>query len=419
MRVLPRMGAVVSTAEAPWWSVRFPAEVHEPTLAWLRDLAACDVSQGTLRSYGYDLLRWLRFLHVSGVPWERAERIHVRALVEFLRETPNPARTGRSQSAPALGSLNPVTGKAYPGARYAPRTINHQLTVLHGFYAFAVDFDLGPLVNPVPAQRARDGGRPHGHQSPLEPVRLLPRAAYRQRVPRTAPRSIPDDAVDRLLAALTCNRDRALVAFYLSSGVRASELLGLRLERIDYGRRTITVVSKGSRSLDEVPASADAFVWLALYLAELGGPPAVEGPVWWTRRSPRRPFTYHAARAVLGRANALLGTNYSLLSRPGARFRCCHRPVSPDRSPNPPCRSLGNGLSTVTAVRRGSWWAMGLGSCCPGRCSGRPSHPRRSGSTRPRPPRSATARQGRVGDGGVDPNSSRAWPAACGRVSTR
>jgi integrase len=88
--------------------------------------------------------------------------------------------------------------------------------------------------------------------------------------------------------------------------------LGLRLERIDYGRRTITVESKGSRSLDEVPASADAFVWLALYLAELGGPPAVEGPVWWTRRAPRRPLNYHAARAVLGRANALLGTNYSL-----------------------------------------------------------------------------------------------------------
>jgi hypothetical protein len=26
-----------------------------------------------------------------------------------------------------------------------------------------------------------------------------------------------------------------------------------------------------------------------------------------------------------------------LLSRPGARFQCYHRPVSPDRSPNPPC----------------------------------------------------------------------------------
>ena len=59
-----------------------------------------------------------------------------------------------------------------------------------------------------------------------------------------------------------------------------------------------------------------------------------------------------------------------LLSRPEARFRCCHRPVSPGRSPNPSCRSLGNGLSTVAAVRRCSWWAMGLGSCCPGRCIG-------------------------------------------------
>ena len=59
-----------------------------------------------------------------------------------------------------------------------------------------------------------------------------------------------------------------------------------------------------------------------------------------------------------------------LLSRPGARFRCFHRPVSPGRSPNPPCRSLGNGLSTASAVKRGSWAAMGLGSCCPGSRTG-------------------------------------------------
>jgi len=78
-------------------------------------------------------------------------------------------------------------------------------------------------------------------------------------------------------------------------------------------------------------------------------------------------------------------------SRPGARFWHCCQPVSPDRSPNPPCRLLGNGLSTVTAVRRGSWMAMGWGSCCPGRRSGRPSRPG-SGSTRPRPLRSAIAR---------------------------
>jgi len=39
------------------------------------------------------------------------------------------------------------------------------------------------------------------------------------------------------------------------------------------------------------------------------------------------------------------------VSRPGARFRDCSRPVSPDLSPNPPCASQRNGLSTVPAVR--------------------------------------------------------------------
>jgi transposase-like protein len=41
------------------------------------------------------------------------------------------------------------------------------------------------------------------------------------------------------------------------------------------------------------------------------------------------------------------------LSRHGARCRHCCRSVSPCRSPNPPCVSPRNGLSTVAAVRRG------------------------------------------------------------------
>jgi transposase-like protein len=42
-----------------------------------------------------------------------------------------------------------------------------------------------------------------------------------------------------------------------------------------------------------------------------------------------------------------------LLSRPGARCPGCPESVSPGRSPNPPCASRRNGLSTVAAVRRG------------------------------------------------------------------
>ena len=51
------------------------------------------------------------------------------------------------------------------------------------------------------------------------------------------------------------------------------------------------------------------------------------------------------------------------LSRPGARCRCCRRSVSPGRSPNPPCGSLRNGLSTVSAIRLGWAGSTGWGSC--------------------------------------------------------
>ena len=59
-------------------------------------------------------------------------------------------------------------------------------------------------------------------------------------------------------------------------------------------------------------------------------------------------------------------------SRPGARCPDCSGSVSPGRSPNPPCASRRNGLSTVPAGGSGlvSSTARVWGSCCRGRCSG-------------------------------------------------
>ncbi|MFC9964323.1 tyrosine-type recombinase/integrase [Nocardia ignorata] len=310
---LPAIGSVETIPGPPGYQVRFPDRPHVACEMWLRELSACDLSPSSLRSYGCDLLRWLRFLHVHDVAWQRAERGHVRDLVEHLRTAPNPRRLRRSPTAAPLGSVNQITGKPYPTLGYAPRTINHQLTVLSEFYDFAIDADLGPLVNPVPQQRGRARDRAHAHHNPMQPFARGRRAQYRQKVPQQQPRAIPDQVIDNLFAALRRHRDRALVAFYLSSGVRASELLGMRLVDVDAGQRTIKVVSKGSRELAEVPASADAFAWLALYLMEAAQHGYLaDGLVWHTLRSPFRPLNYHAARAVLMRANALLGTNHSL-----------------------------------------------------------------------------------------------------------
>jgi len=55
---------------------------------------------------------------------------------------------------------------------------------------------------------------------------------------------------------------------------------------------------------------------------------AGDHPLWWTLRRPLRRLTYHAAHRMFTRAGAQLGANWTLLSRPGARCRCCHRSVS-------------------------------------------------------------------------------------------
>ena len=81
-----------------------------------------------------------------------------------------------------------------------------------------------------------------------------------------------------------------------------------------------------------MPASPDAFVWLRLYQVGLGAevPTGRDQPLWWTRRRPRRPLSYDAARAMFNRANAALGLNWSLHDlRHTAAYRMARDPSVP------------------------------------------------------------------------------------------
>ena len=78
---------------------------------------------------------------------------------------------------------------------------------------------------------------------------------------------IPDELFNRVFAELGSHRDRALVALWVSTGARAAELLGVRCGDVDPGQQLITVVRKGTRAVQQLPASPDAFVWLRLYQA--------------------------------------------------------------------------------------------------------------------------------------------------------
>jgi site-specific recombinase XerD len=277
---------------------------------FVRNLVACDYSPATCRSYVLSLLRWRRFLVAVDVAWDRAERRDVRDFVLWMRGADNAQRHHSRPGAPAPGTINTVTGKRALSHGYAPATINHALAAIRMYYEYHLETGLGPLVNPVPAQRGRGGDRPGSHRSPMAPAERPARAAYRQRNPGLPLRALPDAVFDQFFVSLANNRDRAIVALAVSSGARASELLGLRLEDLDIGRQLVALEGKGHHELEWVPASPDAFMWLAAYLAEIvGHRPPGDTRLWWTLRGPPRPLTYWALRQVLARANEQLGSN--------------------------------------------------------------------------------------------------------------
>lgn len=330
---LPLIGTVVETdrKDVPFTITDAAGTEVLPVNEFMRDFVASDSRTSSCRSYAYDLLRWWRWLAAIGVEWDRAQRTDVRDLVLFLRTVGNPQRKRRRPDAPKPGSINSRTGKAYLREGYAPRTINHQLAVLATFYDFHCHAGTGPLQNPVPVGGGQDGSaRPNAHGNPMFPMVPHRRAAFRQRVPDQAPRAIPDSLWVEIFAALKSNRDRAILATYISSGARASELLGMRCRDIDFAQQSIWVVSKGSHLREEVPVSTDALVWIRLYLAEglVSSPDQPLPPdahLWITLRGEPRPLTYMAMRRVLQRVNESLGTNISLHD---LRHTCAMRMVS-------------------------------------------------------------------------------------------
>ena len=218
--------------------------------AYFRDLQAAGRSAATLRSYGMDLLRWFRFLWATGVVWNQATRAEARDFCRWLQVAGKPARPGMTARPAAAGR------------QYAPSVQAHSETVLRSFYDFHLDAGTGPIVNPFPLDRARRAGRAHAHHNPMEPYHDQRAGLYRPRLPRRVPRSIPDEEFNEIFARLPSHRDRPLAAFYVSTGARASELLSAVQGGVHPGRHVIAVTRKGTREVQELPASTDAFVWL-------------------------------------------------------------------------------------------------------------------------------------------------------------
>ena len=184
----------------------------------------------TLESYSRDLAALGRFAEEAGLNVERMSREDLEAFVRSLMSS-----------------------------GLSPRSTARAVASVRGFYRFLV---LDRRLEDSPAADLR-----------------APRAWP------ALPRFLSIEEVDRLLAAPDPStplglRDRALIEVLYATGLRVSELVGLRQADLNLEGGYLTCVGKGDKER-LVPVGDQAVLWVQRYLRE-GRPPLVKG-----RPSPR------------------------------------------------------------------------------------------------------------------------------------
>ncbi|MFZ4650613.1 MAG: site-specific tyrosine recombinase XerD [Rubrivivax sp.] len=173
-------------------------------------------------------------------------------LAAYRRDLTLYARWLRAHAGQALAASREQDLLAYIAARHAQSratTANRRLTVFRRFFRWALREH---LANADPT------------------LRLL---AARQ--PVRVPKSLSEAQVEALLAAPDVQtplglRDRAMLELLYASGLRVSELVGLKTVHLGLDEGALRVMGKGSRER-LVPFGAEAHAWLRRYLAQARG----------------------------------------------------------------------------------------------------------------------------------------------------
>ena len=156
---------------------------------------------------------------------------------------------------PASASLLDVTApdlSAYFAERHAetkPSSANRRLSVLKRFYQLAL----------------------RNHQIAADPCLKMASARQPQRFVHT----LTEGQVEALLAAPDVNtplglRERTMLELMYASGLRVSELVGLKLVEMSLNDGVLRVTGKGSKTR-LVPFGHEARVWLGKYLTDARG----------------------------------------------------------------------------------------------------------------------------------------------------
>jgi site-specific recombinase XerD len=169
-------------------------------------------SRETLRAYRSDLEKYEAFLRSKGLRANQATMATVEEFIRYLSSKP--------------------TRKA--GAELSPASINRRFSVISAYYEFV---------------RARTDGKTNN------PVARM----SRPKIDNVRFRALEDATIDDLLSGITNTRDRALIALFIASGLRLSEVHQLNKDTIARRQRKMPdgsfrvigvgeVVGKGGKS---------------------------------------------------------------------------------------------------------------------------------------------------------------------------
>jgi integrase/recombinase XerD len=205
-----------------------PLDVEE-WLSWLATERGR--ARSTLAAYRRDARRWCRWLDQRGVALAEVREADVEAYIGDLR-----------------------------GGELAPATVARAVVAVRSLHRFLAD------EGRAPEDPGADVATP--------------------RVPSGLPKALSEAEVEALLSAVVgdepvARRDRAMLEVLYGTGVRISELVGLRLGDVDLESGLLRAFGKGSKERI-VPLGRHAAAALAAWLGP-GGRPALV-PERWARR---------------------------------------------------------------------------------------------------------------------------------------
>jgi len=251
-------GLSLEQREGDWCLVGAGADSFGLINDYLSYLADRNYSPRTIRSYGFGLLAFCRWLTSEGIG---LSAVTTDVLLRFLASCRAQGVAGRPSGANVV--------RLDDGRRadsLSPATINLRLAAVSGLFSFWSMRD-PDVMNPVPkgaeARRLAPGERggmlAHVSRAPKR------RSALRVRDAQRLPKSLDRSEVVALLESLRSWRDRAIAGLMVFCGLRSAEVLALDVTDVDIGARWLKVTGKGNKER-RVPLDVDVAGVIQTYL---------------------------------------------------------------------------------------------------------------------------------------------------------